>query len=101
MKRNRPLSPHAQDLIIQQAIRPQEWCYGYDLMKTTGIKSGTLYPILMRLNERGLLESRWQEAEQIGKPPRHAYRLTEAGLKVAHEVERARPATTVFREQTA
>jgi PadR family transcriptional regulator, regulatory protein PadR len=100
MKRNRPLSPHAQDLIVQLAIRPQEWCYGYDLMKTTGIKSGTLYPILMRLNERGLLESRWQEAEQIGKPPRHAYRLTEAGLKVAHEVDNARPALTSFKEQT-
>ena len=101
MKRNRPLSSHAQDLIIQLAIRPLEWCYGYDLMKSTGIKSGTLYPILMRLDERDLLESKWLEPEHVGKPARHAYRLIEAGLKVAYEIDAARPAQRAFKEQTA
>ena len=101
MKRNRALSPHAQDLITALAIRPQDWCYGYDLMKSTNIKSGTLYPILMRLAERGLLESKWLEPEHVGKPQRHAYRLTDAGLKVACEINLARPAQRVFKEQLA
>jgi PadR family transcriptional regulator, regulatory protein PadR len=101
MKRNRPLSAQAQDLVATLALTPHDWCYGYELMKTTGIKSGTLYPVLMRLDERGLLESKWMPAETQGKPPRHAYRLTDAGLKVAHQAAATRPALANFKEQTA
>jgi PadR family transcriptional regulator, regulatory protein PadR len=101
MKRNRPLSHHAQNLIINLAIRPADWCYGYELMKSADIKSGTLYPILMRLEERGLLESKWTPPEQEGRPARHAYRLTDAGLQVAREVDTPRPAQRAFKEQTA
>jgi DNA-binding PadR family transcriptional regulator len=43
----------------------------------------------MRLSEQGLLESRWQEAERPGLPPRHAYRLTASGLALAREHELA------------
>ena len=60
------------------------WHYGYDLSRGTGLKSGTLYPILMRLTERGWLEARWDEAEP-GRPPRHLYRLTGVGIKAARE----------------
>src|SRR5277367_1631461 len=63
---------------------PQEWTYGYDLSRGTGLKSGTLYPILMRLAERKLLETSWETAEP-GKPPRHLYRLTPDGLRFARE----------------
>jgi PadR family transcriptional regulator, regulatory protein PadR len=63
------------------------WRHGYDLSKATGLKSGTLYPLLMRLSEQGLLESRWQEAERRGLPPRHVYRLTSSGLALAREQE--------------
>jgi len=69
--------------------RGQAWRYGYDLAKETGLKSGTLYPVLMRLSEQGLLDSRWQEPERPGLPPRHAYRLTVAGLALAREQARA------------
>jgi PadR family transcriptional regulator, regulatory protein PadR len=89
MKRNRPPSAQAQALIIALAIRPSEWRYGYDLMKATDIKSGTLYPALMRLEEKGLMESRWSEPQQDGRPPRHMYRLTDAGLKLAHALDSA------------
>jgi PadR family transcriptional regulator, regulatory protein PadR len=65
------------------------WRHGYDLAKETGLKSGTLYPLLMRLSEQGLLESRWQEAERPGLPPRHVYRLTAPGLALAREQEMA------------
>src|SRR5262245_454715 len=65
----------------------QTWRHGYDLSKETGLRSGTLYPLLMRLSEQGLLESRWQEPERPGLPPRHAYRLTASGLALAREQE--------------
>ena len=62
----------------------QGWKYGYDISRKTGLKSGTLYPILMRLADKGLLETSWEMAE-TGKPPRHLYRLTKVGLRYARE----------------
>lgn len=59
-----------------------EWRYGYDLSRETGLKSGTLYPILVRLAEREWLETRWEHAEDNGKP-RHMYRLTAQGRRKA------------------
>lgn len=60
------------------------WKYGYDISRNTGLKSGTLYPILMRLADRKLLETSWEESEP-GKPPRHLYRLTMEGVRFARE----------------
>ena len=73
------------------------WRHGYDLAKATGLKSGTLYPLLMRLSEQGLLESRWQDAERPGLPPRHFYRLSAAGVALAWErqAEAAEAAETI------
>jgi DNA-binding PadR family transcriptional regulator len=63
------------------------------------LASGSLYPILMRLSERGLLEAAWEEMPARGRPPRHLYRLTPAGLEAARE---PRPAPKqVGRPQTA
>jgi PadR family transcriptional regulator, regulatory protein PadR len=67
----------------------RSWKYGYDISRTTGLKSGTLYPILMRLAERDLLASSWEDAE-AGRPPRHMYRLTADGLRSAREARRSR-----------
>jgi PadR family transcriptional regulator, regulatory protein PadR len=60
----------------------QEWRYGYDISRNTGLKSGTLYPILIRLAEHRLLETSWERAE-MGRPPRHLYKLTRKGLQYA------------------
>lgn len=68
---------------------PQTWRHGYALAKLTGLKSGTLYPLLMRLESQDLLTSQWQAVQQQGRPPRHLYRLTSAGLALARERERA------------
>jgi len=62
----------------------QEWRYGYDISRNTGLKSGTLYPILMRLAEHRLLETSWETSEE-GRPPRHMYRLTQNGMRYARE----------------
>lgn len=76
---NLRLSP--QTLLVLDAFLDQaeEWKYGYDLSRITGLKSGTLYPILMRLAGRRLLETAW-EAGEPGRPPRHMYRFTPEGL---------------------
>ena len=58
------------------------WRYGYDISRATGLKSGTLYPILMRLAEHRLLETSWETTEE-GRPPRHMVKLTEDGLRYA------------------
>jgi len=76
----------AQTLQVLDAFlqNPTGWKYGYDISRNTGLKSGTLYPILMRLAERKLLETGW-EISEAGKPPRHLYRLTPDGLRFARE----------------
>lgn len=61
----------------------RQWRHGYDLMKETGLHSGTLYPLLMRMTDHGLVEAEWREPAQPGRPARHAYRLTIAGVAFA------------------
>jgi len=78
--------------LLQSAAR---WRYGYDLSKETGLKSGTLYPILMRLESQGWLETRWEDQPAQGRPRRHLYRLTSRGLAGAHAspASKTEPAT--------
>lgn len=92
MQRNRPPSPQANQVMRSLAAAPAEWRHGYDLCQETGIKAGTMYPILIRLADRGWLETSWEEGAPGGRPPRHLYRLTEAGMEAAREVLKARPA---------
>ena len=72
----------AQTLSVLAVLsqQPSDWQHGYVLAKQTGLKSGTLYPILIRLADRGLVEACWQDEPQPGRPRRHLYRLTAAGL---------------------
>jgi len=65
------------------AADPAEWLHGYRLAKQTGLASGTLYPILIRLAERDLIEARWEDEQPAGRPRRHLYRLTADGLVAA------------------
>ena len=78
------LSPQTLQVLDAFLQAPKDWIYGYDISRNTGLKSGTLYPILMRLAERKLLETSWESAE-VGKPPRHLYRLTPEGMRFAQE----------------
>jgi len=60
---------------------------GADIMKSAGISSGTLYPILLRLERAGVLASRWEKdtPQDLGRPRRRLYRITSAGAAIAHE----------------
>jgi DNA-binding PadR family transcriptional regulator len=83
-------------LVLERFIeRPTDWRYGYDLSRETGLKSGTLYPILMRLEKYSLLEAQWVTTQE-GVPPRHTYRLTPNGLELARtKLADARPRAMV------
>lgn len=83
-------------LVLERFIeRPTDWRYGYELSRETALKSGTLYPILMRLEKYCLLEARWVATED-GVPPRHTYRLTPKGLELARtKLAEARPRAMV------
>jgi PadR family transcriptional regulator PadR len=86
MARSPNSSPQTRELLAVMLQYPRRWQYGYELSKQSGLKSGTLYPLLIRLSDQGLLEARWQEPERPGKPPRHAYKLTPEGAAFARQV---------------
>jgi DNA-binding PadR family transcriptional regulator len=65
------------------AADPTAWLHGYLVAKQTGLASGTLYPILIRLADRRLIEARWEDEQPAGRPRRHLYRLTSDGLVAA------------------
>jgi PadR family transcriptional regulator, regulatory protein PadR len=89
MKRSRRASPQTASVVIALAAEPQAWRYGYDLCQETGLKAGTMYPILMRLADQRLLETSWEQPLVPGRPPRHLYRLTAPGLALAQGIARA------------
>jgi DNA-binding PadR family transcriptional regulator len=57
--------------------------YGYDLMKAAALPSGTLYPLLSRLESRGMVTSAWETPQEEGQRPRRYYQLTGEGVRVA------------------
>lgn len=70
--------------------------YGFDIMDATALPSGTVYPILRRLNGDGALRSRWERdgaARLEHRPPRRYYELTSGGASLARQaIDRLRPA---------
>jgi PadR family transcriptional regulator PadR len=96
---SRAPSPQTRAVLAAFLAEPQVWRYGYDLSKETGLKSGTLYPLLMRLSDQGLLEAEWRAPLQPGRPSRHAYRLSAKGHSMANAL--AWPAPTYPKAQPA
>lgn len=80
----RPKFRSRQTLLLLACLRAAapEWRHGYALMQATGIRSGTLYPALMRLADDGLLDARWVVDDADGRP-RKLYRLSACGLQLA------------------
>lgn len=86
MPRRPNMSKPTRVLLATLLEAPLRWRHGYDISQETGLKAGTLYPLLMRLSDAGYLASRWRAPEQPGRPPRHMYRLTGAGIALAREI---------------
>src|SRR5687767_1522058 len=101
MTRKRALSSHARALLAALLEAQGRWSYGYELASLTDIKSGTLYPLLIRLEASGHLEAEWQRPAASGRPPRHAYRLTAAGRRLAREEAAASGWASAAREPRA
>jgi PadR family transcriptional regulator len=80
--------PSAQTtaVVLALAEQPATWRYGYALCQKLDLKAGSVYPILMRLADRGLLETTWESEAPAGRPPRHLYRLTGPGRVLAAEL---------------
>ena len=58
--------------------------YGFDIMDATRLPSGTVYPVLGRFDEAGLLRSQWERgaiAHREKRPPRRYYEITAAGAR--------------------
>lgn len=70
-------------VLAELCATPSRWRHGYGLARVTGLKSGTLYPVLVRLADRGLVEACWEDEQPAGRPRRHLYRITPEGLAVA------------------
>ena len=83
MSRKPNSSPQTLRVLLLLLEEPTAWHYGYEISQRTGLKSGTLYPILIRLAEQDWLETRWAEPEREGRPARHTYRLTAEGSRAA------------------
>jgi DNA-binding PadR family transcriptional regulator len=94
-------SPQTRAVLAALHRDSSTWRHGYDIAKETDLASGTLYPILGRLADRGLLETKWEPDPPEGRPRRHLYRLTSAGaaraVEVANEPVRARVRRTAPR----
>jgi len=73
-------SAQTRSVLAALCAEPSRWRHGYDMAKQTGLQAGTLYPILVRLADRGLLEACWEQEQPAGRPRRHLYRLTGDGL---------------------
>ena len=83
MTRQPNSSPQTLRVLLLLLEEPTAWHYGYEISQRTGLLSGTLYPILIRLADQGWLETRWAEPERLGRPARHTYRLTAEGARAA------------------
>ena len=74
-------------LVLRMAlVEPiKEW-YGLQMARATGLPSGTVYPIIARLERCGWITSRWENPEEHvaeGRPRRRYYRLTDGGAEAA------------------
>ncbi len=68
MARGSGFSAQALAVLAVLADQPGRWQHGYAIAQDTGLKSGSLYPILIRLAERGLLEACWEQEQPGGGP---------------------------------
>ena len=69
--------------VVLQAVS-NGYVYGFDIMDTTGLPSGTVYPALRRMQASGLIGARWEDAataQREQRPPRKYYELTRSGTR--------------------
>ena len=70
MSRTRRPSTQTVAVVLALAENPSAWRYGYELCQQLDLKAGSMYPILMRLADRGLLETAWESGPAGGSAAR-------------------------------
>lgn len=78
---------HETRLVLQILLdAPTEETYGLEVVRATGLAAGSVYAILRRLEDEGLLDSRWEDLDtsDAGRPPRRYYRLNGEGRRIAY-----------------
>jgi PadR family transcriptional regulator PadR len=81
-------SPSIPTCLVFEAFlsAPCDESYGFELAEVTGLPSGTIYPILRRLESEGLIESHWAEVDAGGQQRRRRYyALTGEGRRAARQ----------------
>lgn len=70
---------------------PTRRFYGLELVEDTGLTSGTVYPVLGRLEDHDLVRSAWEDVDPAvaGRPARRYYVLTDEGAALAADVARS------------
>ena len=79
------LSPQSIAVLRALAEAPEREHHGYAIGRDVGIKAGSLYPILIRLADRGMISARWEDDPPSGRPRRHLYRILAAGQDALHD----------------
>jgi PadR family transcriptional regulator PadR len=72
--------------VLQSLLdKPDIQRYGLEVIALTGLPSGTVFPILARLEACGWLASGWEDVDPraVRRPRRRYYRLTDTGLEAA------------------
>lgn len=80
---------HATALVLRALATGHR--HGFQIMEISGLASGTVYPVLRRLERESAVESRWEDeetAQEAGRPRRRVYRLTDSGQRLAERAGR-------------
>jgi DNA-binding PadR family transcriptional regulator len=78
---------HSTALVLQALLNGHR--HGFDIMAASGLASGTVYPILRRLEREGLARASWEAisaARDAQRPPRRYYELSSSGARAAREM---------------
>jgi PadR family transcriptional regulator PadR len=102
----RPRMTIATQMVLRALLAdPSGEFYGSEIGGAAGLRSGTVHPILARLEAAGWVESRWEDAkaEVVGRPVRRYYRLTATGVEEARaalsRVQQPQPTRLAVRPQ--
>jgi DNA-binding PadR family transcriptional regulator len=99
-KNGSPDSPLSYNGAVVLQAMAQGHRYGFEIMRAAHLPSGTVYPLLRRLEGAGLVGSRWEgaaDARREGRPPRRYYELTPQGATALAEArERVRAQQALF-----
>jgi DNA-binding PadR family transcriptional regulator len=78
--------------VLEVLLGPDDELYGLKIAKATGRPTGSIYPILARLEQRGWVESEWEPGDPESRGPRRRfYRLSPEGLAGARAALQGRP----------